>query len=75
MTKPLLIEYYTDILCVWAWVAQRRIDELNQKLGQQIEIQHYYMDIFGDVQTKINKQWQSRGGYDGFAAHVKKSAA
>ena len=41
MNTPLIIEYYTDILCVWAWIAQRRIDELHQKLGEQIEFRYY----------------------------------
>ena len=27
-TPPIVIDYYTDVLCVWAWIAQRRIDEL-----------------------------------------------
>ena len=31
MNQPLVIDYYTDILCVWAWVAQRRIEELKLK--------------------------------------------
>jgi predicted DsbA family dithiol-disulfide isomerase len=26
MNQPLVVDYYTDILCVWAWIAQRRID-------------------------------------------------
>ncbi|MCU8085506.1 hypothetical protein [Shewanella sp. SM23] len=35
MNQPLNIDYYSDILCVWAWVAQQRIEELNQKSAQQ----------------------------------------
>ena len=74
MNKPLIIDYYTDILCVWAWIAQRRIDELNQKLGNDIDIRHHYVDVFGDVQTKMDTQWAQKGGYSGFAEHVQKSA-
>lgn len=70
MSKPLTIDYYTDILCVWAWIAQRRIDELNKKLQGRIEIQHYYMDIFGDVPGKVRTQWADKGGYGGFTEHV-----
>lgn len=44
MNEPLIIEYYSDILCVWAWIAQRRIDELNRELGNKIALQHYYVD-------------------------------
>lgn len=74
MTKPLIIDYYTDVLCVWAWIAQRRIDELQLQFGDQITLKHHYMDIFGDVPSKMATQWQSRGGYEGFAEHVRHSA-
>ena len=73
--KPLIIDYYTDILCVWAWIAQRRIDELNEQLGERIEIRHYYVDIFGDVPAKMDLQWKQKGGYAGFARHVQESAS
>jgi len=75
MKKPLNIDYYTDILCVWAWIAQRRIDELNQNFGSEIELQYHYVDVFGDVPTKMNTQWDNKGGYSGFAEHVQKSAS
>lgn len=75
MTKPLIIDYYTDILCVWAWIAQRRIDQLNQKLQHKIELQYFYVDVFGDAPTKIESQWQQRNGYEGFAEHVQQSAS
>jgi len=75
MDKPLVIDYYTDILCVWAWIAQRRIDELTHKLKSKIEIQYYYVDIFGDVPTKMDMQWKQKGGYVGFSDHVKKSVS
>jgi predicted DsbA family dithiol-disulfide isomerase len=73
--KPVIVDYYSDILCVWAWIAQRRIDELNVKLQSSIVINHHYIDVFGDVATKISHQWQTKGGYSGFASHVQHSAA
>jgi predicted DsbA family dithiol-disulfide isomerase len=75
MNNPLIIEYYTDILCVWAWIAQRRIDALHQQLGEQIEFRYHYMDIFGDVPTKLNMNWKQRGGYVGFANHMQKTVS
>lgn len=75
MTKPLIVDYYTDILCVWAWIAQRRIDELNAQLGDKIEIRRYYIDVFGDVEKNIDTGWKQRGGYEGFAEHVEQAAA
>lgn len=75
MNKPLIIDYYTDILCVWAWIAQRRIDELNLQLGDKIELRYHYIDVFGDVAKKMDTQWKNQGSYRGFAKHVRESAA
>ena len=75
MATTVVIDYYSDVLCVWAWIAQRRIDELNEKLSNKIEIRYHYLDVFGDAANKIPKQWAERGGYAGFAKHVVDSAA
>jgi predicted DsbA family dithiol-disulfide isomerase len=75
MSKPLVIDYYTDILCIWAWIAQRRIDELNQQWGARVELNHHCVNVFGDTQAKMDSQWADRGGYDGFAKHVASAAA
>jgi len=75
MSSPLVIDYYSDMLCVWAWIAQRRIDELNKCLGNKIDIRFHYLDVFGDAVTKIPTQWHDRGGYEGFSAHVIESAS
>ncbi|RLA37248.1 MAG: disulfide bond formation protein DsbA [Gammaproteobacteria bacterium] len=74
MNKPLVIDYYSDILCVWAWIAQRRIDELKQSFGDALEFRYRYVDIFGDTQAKMAGLWQQKGGYAGFAEHVQHSA-
>lgn len=74
MEKPIVIDYYSDILCVWAWIAQRRIEELNEKLSGKIEVRYHYLDVFGNARNKIPKEWADRGGYSGFARHVADSA-
>ena len=75
VNKPLVIDYYSDVLCVWAWIAQRRIKELHDTLGNKIVFKQHYMDIFGDVENKMATQWKDRGGYEGFSKHVQHSAA
>ena len=32
-SAPLQIDYYTDLLCIWAWVAQPRIEQMKQQWG------------------------------------------
>lgn len=73
--EPLIVEYYTDILCVWAWISQRRIDELTFHFGDKIEIRYRYLDLFGDAITRIQSQWEEKGLFDGFSDHVINSAA
>jgi predicted DsbA family dithiol-disulfide isomerase len=74
MATPVVIDYYSDILCVWAWIAQRRIEELNDKLSNKIEFRYHYLDVFGDASNKIASQWQEIGGFSGFAHHVHQAA-
>ena len=52
MSSPLIIDYYTDILCVWGWIAQRRNEELLKQFGNKIDISYHYIDVFGDAATK-----------------------
>lgn len=75
MAEQVIVDYYSDVLCVWAWIAQRRIDELSTELGEKVALRYHYIDIFGDTETKIQKQWADKGLYQGFADHVVTSAA
>ncbi len=68
------IDYFTDILCVWAWIAQARLDELHRQWGGSISVRHRYVDIFGDSFTKIPQQWGERDGFTRFGEHVAASA-
>ena len=75
MKTPLVIDYFSDVLCVWAWIAQRRIDELKHNWPSEIRIEYHYLNLFGDTGERIGKQWRDRGGFAGFGQHVIESAA
>lgn len=75
MTSPLKINYFTDILCVWAWIGQRRVEELEKEWGDKVLIRHYCVNVFGDTSNRIGEKWAKRGGYEGFGQHVRESAA
>lgn len=72
---PILIDYYTDVLCVWAWIAQPRLEELSYQWAERVAIRHRYIDVFGDSHRKIANQWGEADGFEKFGAHVVKSAA
>lgn len=64
------LTYYSDVLCVWAYVAQIRVDELRRHFPEQIEVVARFVPVFGDTPTKIGEAWKTRGGYEAYAAHV-----
>lgn len=74
-STPIVIDYYTDVLCVWAWIAQPRLQELHHQWGDRVTIRHRFVDIFGDSHGKISNQWGATDGFEKFSAHVAKSAA
>ncbi len=71
---PVQISYYSDILCIWAYVANRRIDQLVETFGDEIEIDVRFCSVFADARGKLEGQWKKRGGYQGYNAHVRKVA-
>jgi len=73
--SPLVIEYYSDVLCIWAWIAQRRVEELIASTGSEIQLEYRYLDLFGDARNRIEQQWAGRGVYEGFCEHVCSVAA
>ena len=73
--NPINIDYFTDVLCVWAWIAQLRLDEIHRQWGKQISVSHRYVDIFGDCYRKIPRQWGDANGFKKFGEHVAASAA
>ncbi len=75
MNSPLVIDYYSDVLCVWAWISVRKNEELLEEWGDQIILKHHYINLFGDTDLRMKKQWGDRGEHEGFARHVLNSAA
>lgn len=64
------ITCFSDVLCVWAFIAQRRIDELVKQFGDEVVIEDRFCAVFGDTATKIENGWARRGGYVGFNRHL-----
>ena len=74
MNTPVTVEYYTDVLCIWAWISELRVQQLKKDFGDSIEIKAKYMDVFGDVNHKMNTTWLAKGGVIGFSEHIQKTA-
>ena len=71
----IFIDYYTDALCVWAWIAQPRLEELQRQWGDRLGVRHRCVDVFGDSHSKIRRQWGAQDGFERFSSHVTESAS
>lgn len=71
---PVRISYYSDILCIWAYAADRRIEQLAKTFQGDVDIEARYCSIFPDAWRKIEENWQTRGGFEGFSQHLNKVA-
>ena len=69
--SALKIVHFSDVLCIWAYVGQANLFRLVEKFGDRIQLEEHFCSIFPDTQTKINKAWHDRGGFTGYADHVK----
>jgi predicted DsbA family dithiol-disulfide isomerase len=68
--EPIRISYYSDVLCVWAYIAQIRLDELTTNFPNQISIDYHFVSIFGNAHEKLETRWRDKGGLRGYSNHV-----
>jgi predicted DsbA family dithiol-disulfide isomerase len=68
------ITYFSDVLCVWAYVSQARIDAIKEKFGDAVRIEHRFCSVFGDTAQKITSAWKDKKGYEGFNSHLRQVA-
>lgn len=68
--EPIRIFYFSDALCVWAYIAQVRLDELKTTFEDKISIEHHFVPVFGSAHEKLEARWRDRGGLAGYRNHV-----
>lgn len=66
------IHYFTDVLCIWAYLAQIRLDELIKNYSSKIDITYNFMPVFGHTENRIGNGWKEKGGFDAFSKHMHK---
>lgn len=58
------VTYFSDVLCIWAYVSQARLDQLAAEYGDRITIEEKFCSVFPDARTKTNNTWKDKGGYE-----------
>jgi predicted DsbA family dithiol-disulfide isomerase len=64
------ISYFSDVLCVWAYIAQIRLDELKATFQDKVAIDYHFVSVFGNTREKLENRWRDRGGFKGYSDHV-----
>jgi len=73
--KQIIIKHFSDVLCIWAYLGQIRLDELQEKFGDKISFEYHFIQVFGAVESKMNKNWKDKGGIQAYSQHVNDIAA
>lgn len=68
------IDHFSDVLCIWAYVAQIRVDEMIANYKDSITINYHFFPVFGCTAQRIGEGWKDRGGFEGYSRHVREIA-
>jgi predicted DsbA family dithiol-disulfide isomerase len=74
MQQTLTISYFSDVLCVWAYAAQIKLDELRRQFGDQIRVEYHFLRLFGNVTAHIEADWGDKGDTAGYSRHLQRMA-
>lgn len=70
MTDTVQAEYFTDLLCIWAYGAYVRIEQLQRDFPEQVTLTARYIPLFASTAERIGKGWADRSGFAGFGRHA-----
>ncbi len=75
MEKKVTIEIFSDVLCIWAYGAQARLDQLKEDHGEQVGFTHRLIPVFAAAHQRIEEGWKDKGSYAGFNRHLHEVAS
>ncbi|PSB03498.1 DsbA family oxidoreductase [Merismopedia glauca] len=68
--EPIRIFHFSDVLCIWAYIAQIRLDELKTTFQDRVALEYHFVPVFGVAREKLENRWRDRGGLKGYSDHV-----
>jgi predicted DsbA family dithiol-disulfide isomerase len=69
--KVVDVAHFSDVLCIWAYISEARIDALKEKFGSSLRLSYRFCSVFGDTAGKIKSAWKDKGEYQGFNSHLR----
>jgi len=74
-TRRLTFEYWSDPLCIWAYVAQPRLDAVLARYGNALDVRYHVVPVFGSVPWRFREGSWAKSGVGGRVAATQKVAA
>ena len=74
MPVRLKFSYWSDPLCIWALVAQQKLDRVLDELGGQVRVDYRVVPVFGSVPWRFAQGPWAKDGVDGRVHATKKIA-
>ncbi|MBK8082794.1 MAG: DsbA family protein, partial [Devosia sp.] len=69
-----IVQHFSDILCVWAYVANARLEHVAERFADRVDFELRFCSVFPDARGKLGASWKDRGGTAGYAEHVRSVA-
>jgi predicted DsbA family dithiol-disulfide isomerase len=69
--EPIRVVHSSDVLCVWAYVGQIRMDRLAKEFPREVAVEYRYVSVFGSGREKLEERWRLKGGLAAYAEHVR----
>jgi len=74
MAARIPFEYWSDPLCIWAYVAQDKLDTLLDEHGHRLDVGYRIVPVFGSVPHRFSEGSWAQAGPDGRAAATRRVA-
>ncbi|MFO0734598.1 MAG: DsbA family protein [Labilithrix sp.] len=66
--------YWSDPLCIWAFVAQSKLDRVLAELGEHVVVDYRVVPVFGSVPWRFERGPWAKDGVDGRVLATRKIA-
>lgn len=74
MPNRLKISYWSDPLCIWALVAEQKLDRVLAELGNDVRVEYRIVPVFGSVPWRFAEGPWAKEGVDGRVAATRRIA-
>ena len=65
MTERIAFSYWSDPLCIWALVAQTKLDRVLAELGEFVKVEYRIVPVFGSVAARLSSGPWAKDGIQG----------